>query len=143
MHRQDAEVFRIGRAAATIGVSVDTLRRWDDQGRATFIRRGGKRWMTAAEVKRLRDARVAHTPVPPQAVNRFDAVVGAVHAREASVDLELEVGPHRLEATISRAAADELGARRGRVVRLRINPADVAIERLDRDDRRDESTVDG
>ena len=45
--------LRIGPAAAAIGVSVDTLRRWERAGRVTFERRGNQRYLHADEVARL------------------------------------------------------------------------------------------
>ena len=49
---------RIGRAAEMLGVTVDTIRRWADEGRLTVVRSdGGQRLVPIAEVTRLRAER--------------------------------------------------------------------------------------
>ena len=40
------DLIRIGGAAAALGVSVDTLRRWEREGRVEFVRRGNQRFMS-------------------------------------------------------------------------------------------------
>ena len=48
--------MRIGAAAAALGVSVDTLRRWERDGRVSFERRGNQRYLGSDEVARLLNA---------------------------------------------------------------------------------------
>ena len=45
--------LRIGAAAASLGVSVDTLRRWEKEGRIRFERVGNQRVISSDEVERL------------------------------------------------------------------------------------------
>ena len=45
--------LRIGAAAASLGVSVDTLRRWEKEGRIRFERVGNQRVISSEEVERL------------------------------------------------------------------------------------------
>ena len=47
------DAIRIGAAATALGVSIDTLRRWERDGRVAFERRGQQRWMTSGELARL------------------------------------------------------------------------------------------
>ena len=42
-----AEYLRIGEVAQAVGVSVDTLRRWETEGKVTFERRGNQRVLAA------------------------------------------------------------------------------------------------
>ena len=68
------DAIRIGAAATTLGVSIDTLRRWERDGRVTFERRGRQRYMTSLELARLLRERTAtgvasarNRPARPQA----------------------------------------------------------------------------
>lgn len=45
-----AEYLRIGEVAQAVGVSVDTLRRWETEGRVTFERQGNQRVLRASEL---------------------------------------------------------------------------------------------
>ena len=48
------EQIRIGQAAGILGVSVDTLRRWEKEGRVAFGRTsGGQRTIDAADLRAL------------------------------------------------------------------------------------------
>ena len=44
------DLIRIGAAAAALGVSVDTLRRWERDGRVAFERRGNQRWLRSDDL---------------------------------------------------------------------------------------------
>jgi predicted site-specific integrase-resolvase len=47
------DLIRIGAAATALGVSIDTLRRWERDGRVRFERRSQQRWMSSDELARL------------------------------------------------------------------------------------------
>ena len=49
----DVTGVQIGAAATALGVSADTLRRWERDGRVAFDRVGGRRVMPAVELARL------------------------------------------------------------------------------------------
>ena len=68
--------LRIGAAAAALGVSVDTLRRWERAGRVRFERRGNQRYIEAAELARLLRERAG--PQRSSARNRLDGIVLSV-----------------------------------------------------------------
>src|SRR4051812_50073769 len=58
------DLVRIGAAASALGVSADTLRRWERDGRVEFVRRGGQRFLPAgalAELLRTRSGGGAHS----------------------------------------------------------------------------------
>ena len=55
------DAVRIGAAATALGVSIDTLRRWERAGRVVFERRGGQRYMSAAELADLLRERSGRT----------------------------------------------------------------------------------
>jgi len=99
-------------AAKTLGISLDTLRRWDREGRIHTERDGGnRRRVPASEIARLRgDPRDAGL----SARNRFAGVVTEVRTDGLMAQVELVVDePVRLVALITREAAEELGLRPG------------------------------
>jgi molybdopterin-binding protein len=119
---------RIGTAATALGVSVDTLRRWERDGRITFVRRGGQREIDAAELARLlRERRGAehHT----SARNRFEGIVIAVKRDKVMAQVELACGPFRVVSLMSREAADELGLEPGVPASAVIKSTNVVVER--------------
>jgi excisionase family DNA binding protein len=56
------DMIRIGAAATALGVSVDTLRRWERSGRVTFTRLGGQRYVSSAELAALLRERAPAAP---------------------------------------------------------------------------------
>ncbi|WP_232681642.1 molybdopterin-binding protein [Nocardioides sp. R-C-SC26] len=102
-----AEWLRIGEVATAVGVSVDTLRRWEAEGRVEFERQGGKRVLRA---DRLADV-LAHRPAGAgsSARNRLAGVVVAVEKDGVMAQVELACGDFRVVSLMSREAADELG----------------------------------
>jgi excisionase family DNA binding protein len=73
------DVVRIGAAAQALGVSVDTLRRWEREGRVVFERRGNNRYLKADELAALLRARGASDR--SSARNRLHGVVLEVNRR--------------------------------------------------------------
>src|SRR3954447_22002709 len=101
----------LGDAARALGVSVDTLRRWDASGKLRTTRDGrNRRRVPAAEVERLRDAPERHcTGQSLSARNRFPGVVRSVESDGVMALVEIEAGPFRVTAAVTRDAVDELG----------------------------------
>jgi len=122
----DAQLMRIGAAAEVIGVSVDTLRRWDRDGRVATERRGGRRFLPVSEVARLRQER----GVPPRssARNVLDGTVLRVTKDGVMAQVELACGPYRIVSLMSREAADELDLRIGAHARAVIKATTVVVE---------------
>lgn len=97
----------IAAAAQALGVSMDTLRRWERAGRISFARRNGKRVIPAEEVARvLRDRLGEHGS---SARNHLDGIVLSVTKDTVMAQVELACGPFRVVSLMSREAADELG----------------------------------
>lgn len=102
------ELVRIGAAAAALGVSVDTLRRWERAGRIAFQRGpGGQRFIASSDLADL--LRERGTPTRSSARNRLDGVVVAVQKDGVMAQIDLACGPFRVVSLMSREAADELG----------------------------------
>lgn len=106
-----AKDLSLGEAAKQLGVSVDTLRRWDRAGKlATKRDANDRRRVPVAEVERLRSAPARHTTGDRfSARNRFAGTVTSVEADGVMALVEIESGPHRITAAITRDAVDELG----------------------------------
>ena len=106
-----ADTYRIGEAAKALGVRVETLRRWEREGKlATHRTAGGQREVLAAEVARLLSERSGHQPiVAGSARNRFPGVITEIKRDELSATVEIQAGPHRVLAFITREAVDQLG----------------------------------
>src|SRR3954465_15979901 len=95
----------IGEAARALGVSADTLRRWDRAGRIRTERDArNRRVVSRREVERLSD-RAARAPAGDglSARNRFPGVVRSVEVDGVMALVEIEAGPHRVSAAVTRA----------------------------------------
>src|SRR5689334_3419658 len=104
--------LRLGEVAALLGVGVDTVRRWTDAGTLPARRsRGGQRLVDAKAVARFAAANAARPTRGDglSARNSFDGIVTRVVRDKVAAQVELQAGPHRLVALISREAADDLG----------------------------------
>jgi len=119
-------LVRIGAAAAALGVSVDTLRRWERDGRIAFERHGGQRYLQATDLAALlRDRTVSeHT----SARNRLNGVVVAVQRDGIMAQVDMACGPYRVVSLMSREAADELGLEPGVPATAVIKATNVIIE---------------
>jgi len=106
--------LRPGQAADMLGVTIDTLRRWEAEGRLTVRRSpGGQRLVPVGEVTRLlaerRRANADRPIVAQSARNRFEGVVTRVEADGVAAVVEVMAGPHRLVSLMTREAVEELG----------------------------------
>lgn len=121
----------IGEAARAIDVSADTLRRWDRQGKLTTVRdERNRRLVPVSEVERL----TTHPHREPaggslSARNRFAGTVKSVEADGVMALVELEAGPFRVVAAITRDAIKELGLREGVKATATVKATSVMIER--------------
>src|SRR3954469_3370286 len=100
------EAIRIGAAATALGVSIDTLRRWERDGRVAFERRGQQRWMTSSELARL--LRERGSSGGAGARNRLTGIVLAVRRDDVMAQVDLACGPHRIVSLMTRETADQL-----------------------------------
>ncbi|MES1248082.1 MAG: helix-turn-helix transcriptional regulator [Actinomycetota bacterium] len=105
------EFYTASDAAQALGISLDTLRRWDREGRIETARdAGNKRIVPAAEIDRLRGAEV-HTL---SARNHFRGTVTEIKVDGLMAQVELLVTePTRLVAVVTRDAVEELGLKKG------------------------------
>ena len=110
-----ADTYRIGEAAEILGVRVETLRRWERAGKLkTHRSSGGQRLVPAAEVARLLAAGRSQEPIAAgSARNRFPGVITEIKKDALSATVEIQAGPHRVLAFITREAADQLGLKPG------------------------------
>ena len=112
--------LRLGQAAELLGVSPDTLRRWEADGQLTTHRSaGGQRLVTLAEVRRLlAKRRSAGTPsqrptVRGSARNRFPGIVTRVERDGLVGVVEILAGPHRIVSLMTAEAIEELDLHEG------------------------------
>jgi molybdopterin-binding protein len=124
----------LGEAAAAIGVSVDTLRRWDKAGKLRSHRdERNRRRVSAAEVARLSDSPQRHrTRSRGSARNRMTGVVRSVEVGGVMALVEIEAGPHLLTAAITRDSVRELGLAEGVRCTAVVKATSVMVEREDR-----------
>jgi molybdopterin-binding protein len=105
---------RIGEAAEMLGVSVETIRRWERDGRLRTARTaGGQRLVPLAEVSRLlaerRRAGSDRPIVAQSARNRFAGIVTRIEKDRVAAVVEVQAGPHRLVSLMTAEAVEELG----------------------------------
>jgi molybdopterin-binding protein len=122
--------YRIGRAAEIVGVRVETLRRWDREGRLRTTRsEGGQRLVPQAEVARLLAERRAERPAGAVSRrNAFPGVITKVTKDTVSALVELQAGPHRVVSLITREAADELNLKPGMEAVATVKATSVMVE---------------
>ncbi len=119
--------IRIGAAATALGVSIDTLRRWERSGRVSFERRGRQRWLTQDELGRLLRERSDGSAATAR--NRFTGIVVAVRRDGVMAQVDLACGPNRVVSVMSRQTADELGLKPGDTATAVIKATTVVVER--------------
>jgi molybdopterin-binding protein len=115
-------------AARALGISVDTLRRWDRDGKITVERdAANRRVVAAAEVERLRGSRGDDTL---SARNRFRGVVRSVELDGLLARVEIDVTePSRVVAIVTRESAEELGLKPGMSAAGVVKSTSVMVER--------------
>jgi molybdopterin-binding protein len=121
----------LGQAAKAIGVSADTLRRWDRDGKLRTVRdASNRRRVPEAEVERLTSRPARHaTGDHFSARNRFPGVVRSVEVDGVMALVEIEAGPHRITAAITRDAVEELGLAPGVPVVAAVKATSVMVDR--------------
>ena len=124
--------IRVGEAAEVLGVSVDTLRRWETAGRLRVSRsKGGQRLIAMSEVRRLQaDRRVKRRrPVVAQSArNRFPGTVTRVERDRVAAVVEVQAGPFRLVSLMTAEAAEELAFKPGMPVTCVVKATNVVVE---------------
>ena len=114
-------------AARELGISVDTLRRWDRDGRIRTTRdSANRRLVTGKEIERLRgDAGLQHM----SARNRLRGTVSEVRIEGLLAQVELTVTePARVVAVVTRDAVEELGLKPGMAATAVVKSTSVMVE---------------
>jgi len=116
-----------------LGVSVETLRRWQREGRLTVSRSsGGQRLVPLAEVHALLEERRGqqrNRPIVAQSArNRFAGVVTRVEKDTVAAVVEVQAGPHRLVSLMTAEAVDDLGLRVGDEAVCVVKATNVIVE---------------
>jgi molybdopterin-binding protein len=121
----------LGEAARAIGVSPDTLRRWERTGKLHTSRdRANRRRVTRREIERLSGHPERHRTGEALSVrNRFPGVVRSVEVDGVMALVEIEAGPHLVTAAVTRDAAQELGLAPGVRAVAAVKATSVMIER--------------
>jgi molybdopterin-binding protein len=119
--------YTASEAARALGISLDTLRRWDRQGRIRVRRdNANRRVVPAREVERLRGGESQTL----SARNRLEGVVRDVKIEGLLAEVELDVvRGGRLVAVITRESAESLGLEPGMSARAVVKATSVMVER--------------
>lgn len=119
------QTYTASEAAAALGISLDTPRRWDRSGRIAVQRdASNRRVVNAAEIDRLRgsDTHIS-------ARNRFRGTVTDVKVEGLMAQVELVVSePMRLVAVVTRDAVEELGLKPGMVTTAIVKSTNVMVQ---------------
>jgi molybdopterin-binding protein len=128
-----AETVGIGEAAKMLGVSTDTLRRWDRSGRIRTSRDSrNRRRVPVAEIERLREAPARHaTGDGFSARNRFPGTIRSVEVDGVMALVEIEAGPHLVTAAITRDSVEELGLAPRMKATATVKASSVMVQRGD------------
>ena len=129
MLRRMSERVTVGEAAKMIGVSADTLRRWDRDGKLETTRdERNRRLISLSEVRRLGGKPERHRAGDQlSARNRFPGVVRSIEVDGVMGIVELECGPHRVTAAITRDAIEELGLEPGMEATAMVKATSVMV----------------
>ena len=116
-----------------LGVSVETLRRWDADGRIEMSRSdGGQRVVAIDEVARLLAERRRAAPDRPivaqSARNRFAGVVTRIERDRVAAVVEVMAGAHRLVSLMTAEAVDDMGLRVGDEAVCVVKATNVMVE---------------
>jgi molybdopterin-binding protein len=122
------QTFSAAEAARALGVSLDTLRRWDRAGKIHVERdAANRRVVRAEEIERLRGTAGSEEL---SARNRFRGVVRSVEVDGLLAKVEIDVTePARVVAIITRESAEELGLKPGMSAAGVVKSTSVMIER--------------
>jgi molybdopterin-binding protein len=121
------QAYTATEAARELGISVDTLRRWDREGRIRTERdKANRRLIALEEIERLRGAGGAHHV---SARNRLRGTVSEVRVEGLLAQVELTVTePARVVAVVTRDAVEELGLKPGMAATAVVKSTSVMVE---------------
>lgn len=123
-------------------VSIETLRRWEAEGRLQVTRStGGQRLVPITEVTRLLAERRMQAPERPivagSARNRFPGIVTRIEKDRVAAVVEVIAGPHRMVSLMTAEAVDEMGLKVGDEAICVVKATNVIVELPARRDARE------
>jgi molybdopterin-binding protein len=129
--------FRISEAAALLGVSDDTVRRWGESGKLRIRKAdSGRQVVDGVDLVPLMTDAAAESPIAAafphgraSARNRLTGIVTAVIKDTVMAQVDLQAGPFRIVSLMSREAADELGLVPGMLAIATVKATVVVVER--------------
>ena len=126
LHPVPKRAYPATEAARELGISVDTLRRWDREGRIRTERdSANRRLVSLEEIERLRGAGAQHM----SARNRLRGTVSEVRVEGLLAQVELTVTePARVVAVVTRDAVEELGLKPGMAATAVVKSTSVMVE---------------
>lgn len=134
-HHLTVTSYRVAEAAAVLGVSDDTVRRWIDAGRlAATSGDDGRIHVPGRDLAELaRSLADTHPDGTPRASsvsarNRLRGIVTAVKKDTVMAQVEMVCGPYRLVSLMSTEAADELGLEPGVLALASVKSTNVIVE---------------
>jgi molybdopterin-binding protein len=133
-HTGDEPSLRAGQAAEMLGVTVETVRRWEAEGRLRVIRSGGgQRRVPIDEILRLLEERRRANPDPrgvsQSARNHFSGIVTRIEADRVAAVVEVLAGPHRIVSLMTAEAVTEMNLRVGDPAVCVVKATNVIVER--------------
>jgi len=125
--------FRVGDAAALLGVSDDTIRRWAADGRLTLREgEGGVKVVDGKELAGLAVETAAESGPDGTATysarNRMRGIVTGVKKDGVMAQVDIQAGPFRLVSLISAEAVDDLELEVGKAVVATAKATNVGVE---------------
>jgi len=121
------ELLPAAEAARRLGISLDTLRRWDKDGRIRTRRDPANRRLVAlSEIERLQSSE-QHGEV--SARNRLRGVARRIEVQGLLAQVELQAGPFRVVSVVTREAVEELGLHVGMTATALVKATSVMLER--------------
>lgn len=124
----------MGEAAKALGVSLDTLRRWDGSGKLHVTRdEGNRRRIPVTEVHRLRlEAELHKAGDDLSAHIRVRGVVRSIRSHGIKTLVELQAGAFEITATVSRETVTRLALEEGSEAVVMFESTAVLVEPADR-----------
>jgi molybdopterin-binding protein len=126
--------LRISEAAALLGVSDDTVRRWVERGELQTGSGDGPQTVDGASLAALAVERAKAAPVGSavlsSARNHFAGIVTRVQLDGVMAQIDIQAGPHRVVSLISAEAATELGLQVGSLATAVVKATNVSVETI-------------
>ncbi|CAN5360679.1 TOBE domain-containing protein [soil metagenome] len=128
--------FTVKEAAALLGVSDDTVRRWAEGGRLTLtVGANGRSFVEGVQVAALAQELAAESELAAafptsraSARNRITGIVTKVTKDRVMAQVEMQAGPFRIVSLMSTEAADELGLEPGTLAVASVKATNVVVE---------------